>query len=54
MRRGDILFNSIHDRYRNDGKCLFDGNELVGLDSDFNEYGHVSKEFLAFSEFPPE
>lgn len=54
MRRGDILFNSIHDRYRNDGKCLFDGNELVGLGSDFNEYGHVSNEFLAFTEFPPD
>ena len=54
MRRGDILFNSVHDRYRNDGKCLFDGNHLVGLDGDFNEYGHVSREFLAFVEFPPD
>lgn len=54
MRRGDILFNSVHDRYRNDGKCLFDGNELIGLDNNFNEYGHVSREFLAFVEFPPD
>lgn len=53
MRRGDILFNSIYPRYRNDGKCLFDGEQLIGLDSEFNEYGHVSKEFLAFTEFPP-
>jgi hypothetical protein len=53
MRRGDILFNTIYPRYRNDGKCLFDGKNLVGLDSEFNEYGHVSKEFLAFTEFPP-
>jgi hypothetical protein len=53
MRRGDILFNSIYPRYRNDGKCLFDGEQLIGLDSEFNEYGHVSKEFLAFIEFPP-
>lgn len=54
MRRGDILFNSVHDRYRNDGKCLFDGSRLVGLEGDFNEYGHVSREFLAFAEFPPD
>jgi hypothetical protein len=54
MRRGDILFNSVHYRYRNDGKCLFDGEKLVGLEADFNEYGHVSREFLAFTEFPPD
>lgn len=54
MRRGDILFNSIYPRYRNDGKCLFDGEKLVGLEGDFNEYGHVSREFLAFIEFPPD
>lgn len=54
MRRGDILFNSIYPRYRNDGKCLFDGERLVGLEGDFNEYGHVSHEFLAFVEFPPD
>lgn len=54
MRRGDILFNSVYLRYRNDGKCLFDGEKLVGLEGDFNEYGHVSHEFLAFVEFPPD
>lgn len=54
VRRGDIIFNSVHDRYRNDGKCLFDGNKLIGLETDFNEYGHVSREFLAFTEFPPD
>lgn len=54
MRRGDILYNSIYPRYRNDGKCLFDGEKLVGLEGDFNEYGHVSHEFLAFIEFPPD
>lgn len=54
MRRGDILFNSVYLRYRNDGKCLFDGEKLVGLEGDFNEYGHVSHEFLSLVEFPPD
>lgn len=55
MRKGDILINNFTVLYRekNDGKLLFDGEKLVGLSTKFNDYGHVSDNFLVFTEFPP-
>lgn len=60
LKRGDIIhFETFGDTY-NDGKCIYDGEEIVNLCYDryildtkrYNDYGGIPKEFKCIEEFP--
>ena len=53
LKRGDVLHLSWGNNYRNDDKFLWDGEKVVLLDYENDDYGSVPKEF-SFPEFPPE
>lgn len=50
IRRGDVVHFG-DDRYRNEGKMIYDGEKLIELDEDLDEYGHLPLEFT-LNEFP--
>ncbi len=55
--RGDVLkIAKIGDfnisEYRNDGRVIFDGEKIIRLCSDIDDYGSIPKNFLTFEEFP--
>lgn len=50
MKRGDVLHNEFEGDYRNDGRYIFDGNKLIQLGFDYDEYGHPPKEIVAFRD----
>lgn len=52
LRKGDVIFLEFDIGYRNDGKVMFNGQELVDLAWDPDEYGNVPEEFQ-IGEFPP-
>lgn len=45
IRRGDVAHFEQFGEYRNDGKAIWTGSELVCLDSSYDDYGAVPKEF---------
>jgi hypothetical protein len=53
LKRGDVigLLNYPGYGYRNDGKAMWDGNRLVDLDYDEDEYGNVPSKFIVGKEF---
>ncbi len=53
LKRGDVLHLSWGNTYRNDDKFLWDGEKVVLLDYENDDYGSVPKEF-SFPEFRPE
>jgi hypothetical protein len=53
LKRGDVLHLGWGSTYRNDDKFLWDGEKVVLLDYEDDEYGSVPKEF-SFPEFRPE
>jgi len=53
LKRGDVLYLSWVASYRNDGKFLWDGKQVVNLDYEDDDYGSVPKEFT-FPEFRPD
>ena len=54
LRRGDIIENIPESGYRSNGVYMFDGEKVIGLNYDFDDYGSPSKEFLVFKEFSPD
>ena len=60
LRRGDVLHNVSMGDYRNDGKFIFDGENLcypynkpfAEYDVEPDEYGYVPRQFRAVNEFP--
>ncbi len=51
--RGDIIALNSEDRtYRNDGKAIFDGTDIIRLDETQDEYGNVPSTFFVGDEFP--
>lgn len=52
LRRGDFVFSETHLGYRNDGKYIFDGEEILNLNEEPDEYGSIPTEFQ-IGEFPP-
>lgn len=53
LRRGDIV--AMKDRnqtYRNNGKAIFDGKDIVPLYDDLDDYGSVPPTFFIGDEFP--
>lgn len=53
LKRGDVLHLEWEITYRNEGKYLWDGEKVVLLDYEDDDYGSVPKEF-AFPEFRPD
>ncbi len=53
LKRGDVLHLSWGSTYRNDDKFLWDGEKVVLLDYENDDYGSVPKEF-SFPEFRPD
>lgn len=53
LKRGDIVAMQDKDRtYRNDGKAIFDGKDIVSLYDELDEYGSVPPTFFIGDEFP--
>lgn len=57
LNRGDIVILSCggsggFENYRNDGILIWNGDKFLALESDYDDYGHIPKEFLTFQEFP--
>jgi hypothetical protein len=53
IRRGDLVVLAEAAGYRNDGKFIYDGERIVPLAFDADEYGHLPPAFLAITEFEP-
>ena len=53
LKRGDVLHLGWGSSYRNDDTFLWDGEKVVLLDYEIDDYGSVPKEF-PFPEFRPE
>lgn len=53
IERGDVVHFSCFSDYRNMGKMMFDGEKLVHLDTEIDDYGVVPKEFT-LAEFEPD
>ena len=51
LLRGDVIYLGWMDDYRNSGKFLWDGEKVVNLNHNIDDYGSVSEEFT-FPEFP--
>lgn len=52
LRRGDIIFVQPQLGYRNDGKYIYDGEHILELADEPDDYGTIPEEFQA-GEFPP-
>jgi hypothetical protein len=52
IRRGDVVHLEAVPAYRNDGKYIYDGREVVPLDFSLDEYGAVPAAFQVINEFP--
>lgn len=53
LKRGDIIGIESMMTYRNEGKLIFDGQNLQKLADEPDEYGSIPSEFMAIIEFPP-
>lgn len=53
LKRGDVigLLNHSSYGYRNDGKVMWDGNFLIELEGDYDDYGHVPHSFVVGKDF---
>lgn len=55
IKRGDtISLLKRNNKYRNDWTYIWDGEKAVELETDYDEYGHVPKQFLVGDEFQPD
>lgn len=53
VRRGDVILLEPFLGYRNDGKLLYDGNQIIDLGREMDEYGNIPEDFQVIEEFPP-
>ena len=51
-RRGDVIHLEVEGDYRNNGKSMYDGNEIVPLYYEIDDYGSVPPQFKVIDEFP--
>jgi hypothetical protein len=55
IKRGDtISVLKKNNKYRNDWTYIWDGEKAVELETEYDEYGHVPKQFLVGDEFQPD
>lgn len=53
LKRGDIIYiDGICSGYKNLGKLIFDGINIVGLEYNLDKYGCIPEGFNVISEFP--
>jgi hypothetical protein len=52
IRRGDVVHLEAVPAYRNNGKYIYDGREVVPLDFSLDEYGALPASFQVIDEFP--
>jgi len=45
IKRGDVVHFEEFSDYRNEGKLIFDGEKLIELDTEYDDYGCVPKQF---------
>jgi hypothetical protein len=53
VKRGDVFSDVELGEERAEGSWMYDGKDLISLGFDADDYGHVSREFKAFTEFHP-
>ena len=51
LLRGDVIYFGWVGNYRNDGKLMWDGQQVVNLDFSLDDYGSIPRNFT-FPEFP--
>ncbi len=51
--RGDVIFLGWESGYRNIGKLMWNGEKVIELDYDLDDYGNVPS-CMQFPEFPPD
>lgn len=51
--RGDVVMLDNLSGYRNDGKLIWDGERVISLDYDLDDYGNVPCS-MTFPDFPPD
>jgi len=55
IKRGDMIsLLRKNNKYRNDWTYMWDGEKAVELETDYDEYGHVPKQFVVGDEFQPD
>lgn len=54
LQRGDIVGYKDHLGYRNSGKAIFDGVDIVNLRYEEDDYGSVPNTFFVGDEFMPD
>ncbi len=55
IKRGDtISLLRRNNKYRNDWTYIWDGIKAIELETEYDEYGHVPKQFVAGDEFQPD
>lgn len=52
LKRGDVIVLDDYAGYRNDGKLIYDGENVVTLYYDIDDYGSTLPSFKAITEFP--
>ncbi len=54
LRKGDIIENIANSGYRSEGICMYDGEHLIPMNHDEDDYGSPSKTFVVFKDFLPD
>lgn len=52
ISRGDVIHLAAVGEYRNNGKWIYDGNDVIPLDYSLDDYGAVPASFQVIDEFP--
>lgn len=52
IKRGDIVHLECLGSYRNDGIFIWDGQKMLDLESNQDDYGNLPQQFKAITEFP--
>lgn len=52
IKRGDLIRLSSRVGYRNNGVAIYNGKEIIDLESEIDDYGYLPKEFKVIDEFP--
>nr|QBK84724.1 MAG: hypothetical protein LCDPAC01_02050 [Pithovirus LCDPAC01] len=53
LKRGDLVKFEGYCGYRNEGTMIYDGKNIIELEFDHDEYGHIPSSFHVITEFLP-
>jgi hypothetical protein len=54
LRKGDIIENIEQSGYRSEGICMYDGEHIIPLNYEADDYGSPSDTFIVFKDFLPD